>query len=120
MVMAVRGAIKVAENTRDTIREAVKKLVECLARENQFVEDDVVSLVFTMTKDITAMNPATALRETGFAGVPLFCAQEPEYDGSVPGIVRVLVTLNIEKKRKPVPVYLDGAEMLRADLFDKK
>lgn len=120
MVIAVRGAIKVAENTRDTIRHAVKKLIENLARENQIVEDDVVSMVFSLTKDITAMNPATALRETGFAGVPLFCAQEPEYDGSVPGIIRVLITLNVEIKRKAVPVYLDGAEILRADLFEKK
>jgi len=120
MVMAVRGAIKVAENSRDSIRESVKKLIENLASENRFIEDDVVSLVFSLTKDITALNPATALRETGFSGVPLFCAQEPEYEGSVPGIIRVLVTLNIEERREAVPVYLDGAEMLRTDLFEKK
>ncbi len=120
MVMAVRGAIKVADNSRDSIKESVKKLIESLAHENAFVEDDVVSMIFSLTKDVTALNPATALRETGFAGAPLFCSQEPEYAGSVPGILRVLVTLDIDQRRKAVPVYLDGAEALRSDLFQKK
>ena len=119
MIMAVRGAIKVAENKSYSIQESVKKLIEGLARENSFIEDDVVSLIFSQTKDITAINPATALRDTGFAGVPLFCVQEPEYAGSVPGIIRVLVTFNVENRRKAVPVYLDGAETLRTDLFQK-
>ena len=119
MVMAIRGAIKVAENSSQSIKGSVKKLIEGLAIENAFTEDDVISLIFSLTKDITALNPATALRETGYAGVPLFCAQEPEYAGSVPGIIRVLVTLSVEKRRKAVPVYLDGAEALRSDLFQK-
>jgi chorismate mutase len=120
MVMAVRGAIKVAENSSDSIKKSVKKLIESVARENAFAEDDVISMIFSLTKDITALNPATALRETGFANVALFCTQEPEYSGSVPGIIRVIVTLNVDQKRKAVPVYLDGAETLRTDLFQKK
>ncbi len=120
MVMAVRGAIKVTENRSNSIKQSVNKLIESLSRENAFKEGDVISMIFSQTKDITAINPATALRESGFAAVPLFCTQEPEYEGSTPGIIRVLITYYAEKPRKAVPVYLDGAEMLRADLFQKK
>ena len=120
MVMAVRGAIKITDGVADSMKKSVRKLIESLAIENGFAEDDVISIVFSQTKDITAINPATALRETGFAGVPLFCTQEPDYAGSTPGIIRVLVTFSSKKRRKAVPVYLDGAEALRTDLFTNK
>jgi len=119
MTLAVRGAIQVRANEIGPIKNAVLKLIETVVSENSIAESDIVSIIFSLTNDITALNPATALRETGFASVPLFCAQEPEYAGSMPRVIRVLITVNADKKRNPVPVYLDGAEMLRADLFKK-
>lgn len=119
MVMAVRGAIQVQSNQRESITDSVVKLVENMVRENAISEDEIISIMFSQTKDLNAMNPATALRETGFARVPLFCCQEPEYPGSLARTVRVLLTFNCPRKRDIVPVYLDGAERLRADLFKK-
>ena len=112
MVRAVRGAIKVSGN--DTFADGVNKLISALQQKNGISESDLISIVFSQTKDITA-NPATALRGFGYAETPLFCTQEPEYEGTEPGLLRVLLTFET-KNPKSVPVYLDGAEKLRKDL----
>ena len=115
MVRAVRGAV-IVENTPTSIRDAVAELVSTIVVRNNIEEEDIVSIVFSQTHDIDAFNPATALREVGFASVPLFCTQEPRIAGSSGKIVRVLLTCSTERKRLD-PVYLRGAERLRADLF---
>ena len=82
-------------------------------------ESDLISIVFSQTRDLNEANPASALREIGYSDVPLFCTQEPEYKGSMPGVIRVLVSFNCAEKRKVIPVYLDGAEALRTDIFKR-
>jgi chorismate mutase len=120
MVAAIRGAIQVKSNESGQIEEAVVKLVEAIVAENKIAQEDIISILFSQTKDISAINPATALRKTGFSQVPLFCTQEPEYSGSMARIIRVMISVNVEKKTDPIPVYLDGAEMLRKDIFGKE
>jgi chorismate mutase len=105
-----------AENNEASIRDAVTKLLSELVRENGIEETDIISIVFSQTNDIDAMNPATALRTLGFASVPLFCVQEPNIVGAPTGIIRVLLTCSTERDSL-VPVYLNGAERLRRDLF---
>ncbi len=119
MVLAVRGATQVKSNTSEEIKTSVIELVERIMKDNKIAEEDIVSIIFSLTADITEINPATALRETGYAAVPLFCSQEPEYTGSLPRTIRILVTFNVEKKRDTVPVYLGGAKKLRPDLLKK-
>ena len=114
-VRAVRGAVQV-ENSAESIRDGVILLLDAIVKRNEIHEGDIVSVVFSQTKDLTAANPATALRSAGYAGVPLFCTQEPDYAGSVPGILRVLITFGTERATVE-PVYLNGAERLRSDLF---
>jgi chorismate mutase len=75
-----------------------------------------VSVLFSLTDDLTAANPATALRRIGYADTPLFCAQEAKIDGAMPRVVRVMVTWDSLEPRPALPVYLDGAESLRPDL----
>jgi chorismate mutase len=118
MTRAVRGAIQVAENATAAIERAGTRLVTELLRQNGIAEDHIVSIIFSMTEDLTAANPATGLRRTGFAGTPLFCAQEARVDGALPRVIRALVTFEPVEDRRPVPVYLDGAEGLRPDLND--
>jgi len=111
---AVRGAV-CCDNTKESIsREIPRMYAEILAR-NSISEEEIVSVQFSVTGDLTAMNPATALRLAGSASaVPLFACAEPYVDGYLPGVVRVLVTFYGDSA--PVPVYLNGAEALRPDL----
>jgi chorismate mutase len=116
MTTAVRGAIQVAVNARQAISAATTRLVGELLRVNGIEEDRIVSLIFSLTDDLSAVNPAAVLRETGFAGTPLFCTQEARIDGAMPRVIRVLLTFEQHASRKAVPVYLEGAQSLRPDL----
>ena len=118
MTRAVRGAIQVSENAAAAIERAGTRLVTELLRQNAVAEDHIVSILFSMTEDLTAANPATGLRRTGFASTPLFCTQEARVQGALPRIIRALLTFEAPEGRRPVPVYLDGAEGLRPDLAE--
>jgi chorismate mutase len=116
MTKAVRGAIQVAANSSRSIEDAAVRLVGEVLRANAIAENQLVSIVFSLTDDLTASNPATGLRRTGFAATALFCVQEAKVDGRMPRVLRVLVTWRTVRRRPVMPVYLDGAEALRPDL----
>ena len=116
MTRAVRGAIQVREDTAPAIAEATVRLVREILRANAIAENHIVSIIFSLTRDLTALNPATGLRRVGFASTPLFCAQEAHVVGGMPRVIRALLTWDSLERRETVPVYLDGAEALRADL----
>ena len=104
------------ENTQEHIRTAVLTAYTRFLEINALAEADIVSIQFSLTRDITAANPATLLRSAGFASATvLFCSAEPDIDGSSRGLIRFL--FYFYGKKKAVPVYLGGAEKLRPDLF---
>ena len=118
---AFRGAVCV-ENTAESITENVCLMCRKLFSLNSIKEEDIVSLQFTITNDITKLNPATALR-LGDCGldvtqVPLFCSQEAFIEGGMPFVVRALLTAYVEEgaEKNRHNVYLNGAEKLRLDL----
>ncbi len=116
MTKAVRGAIQVPGNTAGDIERASVRVVTEVLRANAIAENQLVSIVFSLTEDLTAANPATGLRRDGYGDTPLFCVQEARVDGAMPRVIRVLVTWDSLERRATVPVYLDGAEALRPDL----
>lgn len=114
---ALRGAITCSENTRAEIVSRTQALVTEILRRNDVDHDDLVSIIFTATDDLTAEFPATAARALGLGDVPLLCARELAVDGGMPLCVRVLVHLNTERDRTELHhVYLEGARALRDDL----
>jgi len=115
-VKAVRGAIDLNENSAAEVERASKTLLLEILTRNKIEEKNVISIIFSQTADITAKNPAAALRLTGFSDTPLFCTQEPEYEGSKLLMLRVLVTFNTKSINSPFPVYLGNAAELRPDL----
>ena len=108
MTRAVRGAIQ--------IEQATVRLINEIRDANAIAENFIVSIIFSLTTDLTAFNPATALRRHGYAETPLFCTQEARVDGGMPRMIRVLLTYESLEHRRIVPIYLDGAESLRPDL----
>ena len=116
-VRAVRGAIQVPENSVAAIRAASVRLTSELLARNALAPGRIVSLVFSLTRDLSRANPAEAARSLGLAEVPLFCLQEAEVAGSLPRVIRALLTYETDGGGQPVPVYLDGAEVLRPDLY---
>ena len=116
-VLALRGATTCDENTKEEVDTKTQTLVEAMLERNAIAHDDIVSIIFTATDDITAMFPATAARAMGLGDVPLLCARELDVKGGTPLVIRVLMHMNTDKARRDLHhVYLEGARTLRDDL----
>jgi chorismate mutase len=119
-VRGIRGAITVTEDTEPAILEATRTLLEAIVQANGVEEDDVASILFTTTQDLTACFPAKAAREMGWNQAALLGFQEMNVPNSVNLCVRILVHWNTTKSYSEiVHVYLRGAESLRPDLSKK-
>ena len=116
-VRAVRGAIQVDADDRDSIIEATAELVRAVLDRNELGPDDLISVVFTATPDLTAEFPAYAARAIGITDVPFLCATEIDVPGSMPRVVRLLAHVDTDRHRDELRhVYLRGAAALRTDL----
>jgi chorismate mutase len=116
-VRALRGATTVDADTAEQVKERVGALVQEMLDRNGVDHDDIISILFTATEDITAVFPATAARVIGLGDVPLICARELSIDGGTPRCIRVLMHLNTDRSRAELRhVYLEGAKGLRDDL----
>jgi chorismate mutase len=116
-VRGVRGATTVDEDTVAQVTERSQELMRELMASNGLVEDDIISVLFTATADVTSAFPATAIRAIGFGAVPLLCAAEIAVPGSMPLCIRVLLHVHTTRSRDEIRhVYLHGAQGLRDDL----
>jgi len=112
---ALRGAVQ-CENTVQDICDQIALMYDELLSHNKLNEDDIVSLFFSVTEDLYAINPCTALRKNGRGEqLALFSSREPEYKNSLERTVRVLIHCYLEEGSKPCHVYRNGAEVLRPD-----
>jgi|OM-RGC.v1.023099760 chorismate mutase len=113
----VRGATTADSNTRDGILVATRQLLALIIRQNEIATEDVVSAIFTTTRDLNAEFPALVARQLGWLDVPLLCGHEVDVPGSLQQCVRILVHWNTGKSQQDVThVYLKGATVLRPDL----
>ena len=120
----IRGAITVEHNKVEEILEATRTLLLVIVEKNGLSTDDItqdlVSVVFTATKDLDAVYPAVAAREMGWTNVPLLCMQEMDVGGSLKMCIRVLIHWNTERKQSELQhIYLGGARALRPDLMEE-
>jgi chorismate mutase len=116
-VRALRGATTFDVDETEHVSARVVDLMEELIARNGVDHEDIISIVFTATEDLTCMFPATAARTVGLGDVPLICARELAIAGSTPRCIRVLMHLNTERARADLRhVYLEGARGLRDDL----
>ena len=116
-VRAIRGAIQVDADEREAILEGTAELVAQVMSRNELTADDVISVLFTVTPDLTAEFPALAARKTGFHAVPLMCATEIPVPGAMPRVVRLMAHVDTDRPRSAIQhVYLRGAVALRLDI----
>ncbi|MBV8950490.1 MAG: chorismate mutase [Actinobacteria bacterium] len=116
-LMALRGAITCDEDTKDEIDAKTQLLVKEMMSRNDITHDDLVSIIFTATEDLTATFPATGARALGLGDVPLLCMRELNVQGSMPRCIRVLFHFNTDHSRDELRhVYLGEARTLRDDL----
>lgn len=116
-VRALRGATTFDVDEAEHVSERVVELVTEILQRNQVSHDDVVSIIFTATEDLTSTFPATAARRLGLGDVPLICARELSIAGAMERCVRVLMHFDTTLERSALRhVYLHDARGLRDDL----
>ncbi|MFL5762153.1 MAG: chorismate mutase [Thermomicrobiales bacterium] len=112
----IRGATTAVANTAEDILEATDELMRVVISLNDLRPEDVASVVFTTTPDLTATFPALAARELGWNEVPLLCAHEMTVPGALTNAVRVLIHVNTTRTADEIRhVYLKGARQLRPE-----
>jgi chorismate mutase len=112
---ALRGATRCL-NSADDIGAQVTALYDELLEKNHLEEANLVSLIFSVTRDLDALNPSAALRRAGRAAdLALFTTQEAEVRGGLERVVRILLHCYLDEGVEPAHVYRHGAEILRPD-----
>src|SRR5690554_1001455 len=94
MVKAIRGATTVEENTEISIINGTKELLEEIVKKNNLPEKNIISALFTMTRDLDAVFPAKAARLLGWTDTPLMCSSEIDVKGSLEKCIRVMIYIN--------------------------
>ncbi|MDR1030270.1 MAG: chorismate mutase [Treponema sp.] len=117
-LVALRGATQCKNEVQD-IQTQVAALYDELLCKNRLQEKDLVSVLFSVTPDLTVQNPAAALRQSGRAlDLALFAVQEAVVQGSMPRVIRVLIHGYLGERVGIAHVYRNGAEALRPDRAD--
>jgi chorismate mutase len=117
-VRGIRGATSVEADTPAEILAATTELLKEILRANSIEGfEEIASVIFTTTGDLTSSFPAEAARTLGMNQVPLLCASEIPVRSSVARCIRVLLHFNTDKtQREMVHVYLREARRLRPDV----
>jgi chorismate mutase len=116
MCRGVRGAVTVRRDDEDEILEATRELLQAILRANEIRVEDIASVYFTTTPDLTATYPAYAARQMGWQDAALLCGHEIAVPGGLGKCIRVLVHWNTTKAAEEIAhIYLREARSLRPD-----
>jgi chorismate mutase len=116
-VRAIRGATTASENSVEAIREAVTELMDALETNNSLDPSEIISVTFSVTRDLDAIFPAAIARERPqWDNVPLLDVQQMHVEGSLPRCIRFLIHFNTPNPDVSIHhPYLRQAQNLRPD-----
>lgn len=118
----IRGAITVDANEAGSILDATIELLGAIVEENGTQPEDICSVFITVTPDLDATFPASAIRRmAGWELVPLMCSVEIPVKGGLERCIRLMVHVNTEATQAQIRhVYLGEAVKLRPDLSSSR
>ena len=121
-VLAIRGATTVNSNSKEEILKETSILIETIISKNNLSTEDIISMCFTMTKDLDAVYPAVAVRQIlDIHDIPMLNYEEKHIQGSLIKCIRVMMYINTEKNRCDINhIYLNNAKNLRKDLINEQ
>ncbi|MBW4621939.1 MAG: chorismate mutase [Cyanosarcina radialis HA8281-LM2] len=114
---AIRGATTASENTVESIREVVTELLDELETRNRLDPREIISAVFTATRDLDAIFPAAIARQRPhWDDVALLDMQQMHVEGDKKRCIRLLLHVNLPVSQAPIHhPYLREACDLRPD-----
>ncbi len=115
-MQAIRGATTVSDNTVEAMRGAVTELLDELERRNQVQPQDMISVTFSVTRDLDAIFPAAIARpRPGWDNVAMLDVQQMHVEGSLQRCIRFLIHAYIPTTTPIHHIYLREAKKLRPD-----
>ena len=116
-LQAIRGATTATENTVEAITAAVTELLNETEARNQLDPVKIVSVTFSVTRDLDAIFPAAIARHRPYWDcVPMLDVQQMHVVGSLQRCIRFLILVNIPTNHNKVcHTYLREAQNLRPD-----
>ena len=116
---AIRGAITVERDAPELVYTATRELLSEIIARNGVDLDHIISVIFTVTPDLTSAFPAMAARSMGWLDVPLLCTMEIPVPGAMAHCIRVLLHVESDRQRSAIQhVYLGDAQSLRPDISE--
>ena len=120
-VVCIRGAITVEKNDKEEIYNASYRMIKEIIERNNLNIDDIISVIFTATKEVEQAYPAVSARKLGIVEASLMCVQELYVEGRLNMVIRASLMAESSLKQKEVRhVYLERAAVLRPDLSKKQ
>ena len=119
-IISIRGAITVKENSVKEIKNATKLLLNEILKQNKLDRSKIINMIFTVTDDIDAVNPATIAREElQLELLPMLCLQEMKLKNGLPKCIRLMVNVYSELIKEQIKhIYLGEAKNVRPDFLD--
>ena len=113
---ALRGATTSKHNSVESITFAVEELLVELVSRNNLIPDQIISVTFSVTKDLDACFPASiARRKTGWEKIALLDCQQMFVKDDLAKCIRILAYVYLPNEHIPQNPYLGKAKNLRPD-----
>ena len=113
---ALRGATTTKGDTDFFIKDAVIELIQELITQNNLNQENIISITFTVTKDLTSCFPASiARRYFNFDKVALLDCQQMFVPNDINFCIRILALVYLESDKESVHPYLKESAKLRPD-----
>ena len=113
---ALRGATTSKHNSVESITSAVEELLVELVTRNNLIPDQIISVTFSVTKDLDASFPASiARRKIGWEKIALLDCQQMFVKDDLSKCIRLLAYVSLPNEQMPQNPYLGEAKNLRPD-----
>jgi len=112
----IRGATTATGNTVGEIENAVVELINELISRNNLTETNLLSITFTVTKDLDACFPASIARKAkGLDKVAFLDCQQMYVSDDIDFCIRLMAQVLLPVNTAVKHPYLRGASKLRSD-----
>ena len=115
-ISAIRGATTSSGNTLEEIENSVIELIDELILRNNLDPKKILSITFTVTKDLDACYPASIARKCcGLDSVAFLDCQQMYVPNDLDFCIRMMALVIFPTDSSINHTYLRGASNLRAD-----
>ena len=112
----IRGATTSNGNSVEEIKDAVLELLDELIARNHLTSANILSITFTVTRDLDACFPASIARKyRGLDSVAFLDCQQMKVSNDINFCIRLMAQVLLPSNVDINNPYLRGASKLRAD-----